>query len=63
VPEPTWLREIDRGMTVSELEAGSTLALPPAEMVRRDEAREAVEEIANNNPEVIAHQVAAWMKE
>lgn len=63
VPEPTWLREIERGMTVSELEAGSTLALPSGDHAKRDEAREAVEEIANNNPEVIAHQVAAWMKE
>jgi flagellar M-ring protein FliF len=64
VPEPTWLREIEGGMTVAELEAAPTMpALPSADVERRDQAREAVEEIANNKPEAIAHQVAAWMKE
>jgi flagellar M-ring protein FliF len=64
VPEPTWLREIEGGMTVAELEAAPSMpALPSADVERRDQAREAVEEIANNKPEAIAHQVAAWMKE
>ena len=64
VPEPTWLREIEGGMTVAELEAAPSMpALPSAEVERRDQAREAVEEIANNKPEAIAHQVSAWMKE
>jgi flagellar M-ring protein FliF len=64
VPEPTWLREIEGGMTVAELEAAPAMpALPSADVERRDQAREAVEEIANNKPEAIAHQVAAWMKE
>jgi flagellar M-ring protein FliF len=64
VPEPTWLRELERGMTVAELEAAPTMAaLPSAEQTQRDEIREAVEEIANNKPEAIAHQVSTWMKE
>jgi flagellar M-ring protein FliF len=64
VPEPTWLREIEGGMTVAELEAGPTMpALPSAEQERRDEVRATVEEIANNKPEAIAHQVSTWMKE
>jgi flagellar biosynthesis/type III secretory pathway M-ring protein FliF/YscJ len=51
-------------MTVAELEAAPTMAaLPSAEQTQRDEIREAVEEIANNKPEAIAHQVTTWMKE
>jgi flagellar biosynthesis/type III secretory pathway M-ring protein FliF/YscJ len=38
-------------------------ALPSADQSKRDEIRDAVEEIANNQPEAIAHQVTAWMKE
>jgi flagellar M-ring protein FliF len=65
VAEPTWLRELERGMTVAELEAGTPqLALPsPADIERRNAVREQVEEIAANSPEAIASQVAAWMKE
>jgi flagellar M-ring protein FliF len=64
VPEPTWLREIESGLTVAELEAGPLMpALPSADQSKRDEIRDAVEEIANNQPEAIAHQVTAWMKE
>jgi flagellar M-ring protein FliF len=66
VAEPTWLRELERGVTVAELEAGSgpQLALPsPADIERRNAVREQVEEIAANSPEAIASQVAAWMKE
>jgi flagellar biosynthesis/type III secretory pathway M-ring protein FliF/YscJ len=67
VPEPTWLREIVSGQTVAELQAGSTLpalpAVPTAEQSKREEIRDAVEEIANNKPEAIASQVATWMKE
>jgi flagellar M-ring protein FliF len=65
VAEPTWLRELERGVTVAELEAGTPLAgLPsPAEIERRNAVREQVEEIATNSPEALASQVAAWMKE
>jgi flagellar M-ring protein FliF len=65
VAEPTWLRELERGMTVAELESGAPpLALPsPADLERRNAVREQVEEIAANSPEAIASQVAAWMKE
>jgi flagellar M-ring protein FliF len=66
VAEPTWLRELERGMTVAELESGGPppLALPSAaDIERRNAVREQVEEIAANSPEAIASQVAAWMKE
>ena len=64
VPEPTWLREIERGMTVAELEAAPAMAaLPSPQDDAHREVREAVEEIANNQPQAIAHQVTAWMKE
>jgi flagellar M-ring protein FliF len=65
VAEPTWLRELERGVTVAELEAGQPLAgLPsPADLERQRQVREQVEEIAQNQPEAIASQVAAWMKE
>jgi flagellar M-ring protein FliF len=60
VPAPTWLRELQSGITVAELEASPSLQLPPA---RQDPVREQVEEIANSQPEAIASQVAQWMKE
>jgi flagellar M-ring protein FliF len=64
VANPTWLRELEAGVTVAQLEAGTPLpALPAGVAERRNAVREQVEEIANNSPEAIASQVAAWMKE
>jgi flagellar M-ring protein FliF len=65
VPTPTWLRELEAGQTVAELEAGGppVPALPAGVIERRNAVREQVEEIAENSPEAIASQVAAWMKE
>jgi flagellar biosynthesis/type III secretory pathway M-ring protein FliF/YscJ len=63
VPEPTWLRELESGFSLSELEASKTIALPAAPIDRRDPVHEQLEEIANNSPEVIASQVSQWMKE
>jgi flagellar M-ring protein FliF len=64
VPTPTWLRELESGITVAQLEAGQPVAqLPAAVVERRNAVREQVEEIANNSPEAIAAQVAQWMKE
>jgi flagellar M-ring protein FliF len=65
VPEPTWLREIERGgLTVAELQAGGDrVALPTGDAARRDSARDQVEEIVRNQPKAVAGQVAAWMKE
>lgn len=63
VPEPTWLRELESGFSLSELEASKTIALPAAPIDRRDPVHEQIEEIANNSPEVIASQVSQWMKE
>jgi len=62
VPEPTWLRELESGFSLSELEGTQTMALPPA-VDRHDPVHEQIEEIANNSPEVIASQVSQWMKE
>jgi flagellar M-ring protein FliF len=64
VPEPKWLREIESGMTVAELEAAPVQrALPSAGQVERTEIFEQVDEISQKKPEAIAHQVATWMKE
>jgi flagellar biosynthesis/type III secretory pathway M-ring protein FliF/YscJ len=64
VPSPTWLRELESGVTVAQLEASQQVPqLPAAVVERRAAVREQVEEIANNSPEAIAAQVAQWMKE
>jgi flagellar M-ring protein FliF len=63
VPEPTWLRELESGFSLNELDAAPTVALPAAALDHRDPLREQLEEIANNSPEVIASQVSQWMKE
>jgi flagellar M-ring protein FliF len=64
VPSPTWLRELESSVTVAELEAGVGVPqLPPAVVERRNAVHAQVEEIAENQPEAIASQVAAWMKE
>jgi flagellar M-ring protein FliF len=65
LPTPTWLRELESGITVAELEAGPPPVpqLPPGVQERRNAMRDQVEEIAQNSPEAIASQVAAWMKE
>jgi flagellar M-ring protein FliF len=65
VPSPTWLRELESSVTLAELEAGAGLPqLPsPAVAERRNAVAAQVEEIAENQPEAIASQVAAWMKE
>jgi flagellar M-ring protein FliF len=65
LPAATWLREIESGVTVAEL-AGATAALPAlpsAQEQQRSAIRDQVEEIAQNQPEAIASQVAQWMKE
>ena len=60
VPAPTWLRELQGGITVAELEGGP-LQLPPAK--QQDPVRDQIEQIANNAPEAIATQVSSWMRE
>jgi flagellar M-ring protein FliF len=62
VPAPTWLRELQTGITVAELEAGpgASRELPAA---RPDAIHAQIEEIASSQPEAIASQVAQWMKE
>jgi flagellar M-ring protein FliF len=62
-PEPTWLREIERSVAVAELEvAPSRHALDPAS-ARRAALKAEAEEIAQKQPEQIAVQVSAWLKE
>ncbi len=64
VPEPTWLREIQSGsMTVAQLEsAGGHVALP-ASGSKQSPASRQVEEMVRSQPNAVANQVAAWMKE
>jgi flagellar M-ring protein FliF len=62
-PEPTWLREIERSVAVAELEAvPSRHTLDPAS-ARRAALKAEAEEIAQKQPEQIAVQVSAWLKE
>ncbi|MEA2520002.1 MAG: flagellar M-ring protein FliF [Chloroflexota bacterium] len=64
VPEPTWLREIERGgLTVAELQSGGDRVALASGDAARDSARDQVEEIVRNQPKAVASQVAAWMKE
>jgi flagellar M-ring protein FliF len=61
--EPTWLREIQRAIPVAELEAGPNRnAFDPAG-ARRAALKAEAEEIAQKQPEQIAVQVSAWLKE
>jgi flagellar M-ring protein FliF len=63
-PEPTWLREIERSVAVAELEAAPSTrnVLDPAG-ARRAALKAEAEEIAQKQPEQIAVQVSAWLKE
>jgi flagellar M-ring protein FliF len=63
-PEPTWLREIERSVAVAELEAAPARVhtLDPAS-ARRAALKAEAEEIAEKQPEQIAVQVSAWLKE
>jgi flagellar M-ring protein FliF len=65
VPEPTWLREIQSGsMTVAQLESvGGQAALPAPPGAKRTAVRDQVEEMTRTQPQAVANQVAAWMKE
>jgi flagellar M-ring protein FliF len=64
VAEPTWLRELETGMTVAELEAAPVRrALPPSDDPEREALRGQVDEIVKRQPEAIADQVAVWMKQ
>ena len=61
VAQPTWLRELEGAVTLSELEAApATLALPPSEL---DGFKAELDEIARRSPESLALQVNQWMKE
>ena len=69
VLHPAWydvqLPGPERHVTVAQLESATVPmpALPSPQDVQRNAIREQVEEIAQNQPEAIASQVAQWMKE
>jgi flagellar M-ring protein FliF len=58
---PTWLRELEAPVSLAELEAGHTQVLPAA--AGPTPLRAQVGEIAERDPEKIAHQVRAWMND
>lgn len=60
--EPTWLREIEHGVPIGELEAAVHKPRNPSN-ARAEVLRDQVEEIARKQPEQVAIQVGQWMKE
>lgn len=62
--EPTWLREIERGVSVRhELESGPIqIDVDPASE-RRHQLKTQVQELARSSPEQIALQINQWMRE
>jgi len=65
--DPTWLREIQAPRSLAELEyaeqdtvAMSAPPIPPSEEAM---ARRRVEDLVDQEPERVAQQVKAWMKE
>jgi flagellar M-ring protein FliF len=74
IAEPVWLRELEAPMRLSELERESATrpmtvtANPNASNGARiagggDEIRRQVEQLADNEPEVVAQQLRTWMQE
>jgi flagellar M-ring protein FliF len=60
--QPTWLREIETSVPLSQLEAGPNLALAAVNDRRAQEQAE-LEEIVRAQPQRIATQVGQWMKD
>src|SRR3954454_2809643 len=61
--QPTWLREIEAAVPLSELEAGADRGLLTAAADRRAQEMAELEEIVRTQPQRIATQVGQWMKE
>jgi flagellar M-ring protein FliF len=61
--EPTWLREITRAMPVAELEASRTRELTNPQAQKSAALRAEASEIAMRQPDQLAQQVGAWLKE
>jgi flagellar M-ring protein FliF len=62
--EPTWLREIEQSVPVAALE--TTMAahrLPDPESQKREALRSEFEELVKAQPDQVAMQVGAWIKE
>jgi flagellar M-ring protein FliF len=62
-PEPTWLREIESAMPLAQLEAGSPMRQLDPMAEQRESQRTELVELATQQPEQVALQVAQWMKE
>jgi flagellar M-ring protein FliF len=65
--DPTWLREIQAPRSLAELEYAEedTVAMAPPTLPPSEElmARRRVEDLVDQEPERVAQQVRAWMKE
>jgi flagellar M-ring protein FliF len=62
-PEPTWLREIESAMPLAQLEAGAAVRQHDPMAEQRESQHNELVELANQQPEQVALQVAQWMKE
>jgi flagellar M-ring protein FliF len=58
---PTWLRELEAPIPLVELETAGNTAVLPA--VTGTPLRQQVDQLAERDPERIAHQVRAWMND
>jgi flagellar M-ring protein FliF len=75
IDEPTWLRELETPMRLSELEretsprpapvlagVGSGGGAAPS-LAERESARQQVEQLVDTNPDRVAQQLRSWMQE
>jgi flagellar M-ring protein FliF len=62
--EPTWLREIEQAVPIAQLEQSmaANRVVDPS-MRQREQLREEFEKLVKNQPEQVALQVNAWIKE
>jgi flagellar M-ring protein FliF len=68
IGQPVWLREIEAPTSLAELERGmdaydETAALPRARRQEVNPVRLELEQLVDQEPERVAHQVRAWMNE
>jgi flagellar M-ring protein FliF len=58
--EPSWLRQLDAPLTVSQIEAAKSA---PMETAEHDHARFALDDIVKREPERVAAQLKSWLAE